>query len=456
MKSPTRSSPKAKTKKSAHENHFHYEFGGPVGAFFTMTSLPIVVYGLYFLCKGRCDSDDGFCLSTENLDEVLDQIPQDLVEVLWSTKAFSIVLGWIGFHVVLERCLPGEMADGVELSNKTRLKYPLNGHLAFWVSMMALLFFPIDLFCGSPVEASATLDLSYAYDGYAQLATASLVVAVALSAYLYARSFAKGALLAPHGDSGNPIYDLFIGRELNPRLLGGTFDLKYFFELRPGLIGWVAINAGCLVKHAQLHGGSVSGAMILVNVFQGLYVWDALYNERAILTTMDIINDGFGYMLAFGDICWVPFTYSLQARYLVENDGVTDPLGLAAIAALNVLGYWIFRGSNGQKDAFRRDPNDPALSHLETLTTKRGRKLIVSGWWGMARKINYTGDWIMGLSWCLFTGFNSIVPYFYAIYFCILLVHRAFRDNDQCAAKYGSDWPKYKAKVPYVFVPGLI
>jgi hypothetical protein len=39
--------------------------------------------------------------------------------------------------------------------------------------------------------------------------------------------------------SGNAVYDFFIGRELNPRI--GTFDLKYFCELRPGLIGWVCL-----------------------------------------------------------------------------------------------------------------------------------------------------------------------------------------------------------------------
>lgn len=36
---------------------------------------------------------------------------------------------------------------------------------------------------------------------------------------------------------GNSVYDFFLGRELNPRL--GSFDFKYFCELRPGLIGWV-------------------------------------------------------------------------------------------------------------------------------------------------------------------------------------------------------------------------
>lgn len=36
-------------------------------------------------------------------------------------------------------------------------------------------------------------------------------------------------------------------------------------------------------------------------------------------------------------------------------------------------------------------------------------KLLVSGFWGMARKINYTGDWCMGLAWCLLCGFESLV-----------------------------------------------
>ena len=34
---------------------------------------------------------------------------------------------------------------------------------------------------------------------------------------------------------------------------------------------------------------------------------------------MDIIHDGFGFMLAFGDLAWVPFTYSLQAQFLLYH-----------------------------------------------------------------------------------------------------------------------------------------
>ncbi len=153
-------------------------------------------------------------------------------------------------------------------------------------------------------------------------------------------------------------------------------------------------------------------------------MWDALHSERAILTTMDITTDGFGFMLAFGDLAWVPFIYSLQTRYLVDRDPHLSVWSISVICSVYLLRYYIFRSANSQKDVFRRNPLDPEVAHLQFMMTKRGTKLLTSGWWGMARKINYTGDWLITLSWCLFCGIDSPISYFQAIYFLILLVHR--------------------------------
>ena len=90
------------------------------------------------------------------------------------------------------------------------------------------------------------------------------------------------------------------------------------------------------------------------------------------------------------------------------------------------------------------------------METARGSRLLTSGWWGMARKINYTGDWMMGLAWCLCCGAATPLAYFYAIYFAILLVHRAIRDDHFCSVKYGADWKEYKARVPAVFIPKVL
>lgn len=62
----------------------------------------------------------------------------------------------------------------------------------------------------------------------------------------------------------------------------------------------------------------------------------------------------------------VPFTYTLQARYLVNNPIDLTHAQLLTIVALKLVGYYIFRGSNGQKDAFRSNSDDPALSRKES------------------------------------------------------------------------------------------
>lgn len=51
------------------------------------------------------------------------------------------------------------------------------------------------------------------------------------------------------------------------------------------------------------------------------------------------------------------------------------------------------------------------------------------------------------------TGFNHVLPYFYVIYFAVLLVHREARDERQCRRKYGLAWDKYCRRVPYRMLP---
>jgi protein-S-isoprenylcysteine O-methyltransferase Ste14 len=73
----------------------------------------------------------------------------------------------------------------------------------------------------------------------------------------------------------------------------------------------------------------------------------------------------------------------------------------------------------------------------------------------VARHVNYLGDLLMGLAWCLPCLFDSIVPYFYIIYFLILLIHRERRDHAQCLRKYGASWEEYCARVRYRILPGV-
>lgn len=356
------------------------EFGGVPGAALVMLGLPAFLLLLLLQCRQKDPSLLSFPPPLPALDD------------LWEPRACAVYLLWV-FVQVLFYLLPiGKVVEGTPLVDGRRLKYRLNGFYAFILTSAVV---GTSLFWG--------VELCYLHTHFLQFALAAIVFSVVLSLYLYVRSLkAPRDELSP-ASSGNAVYDFFIGRELNPRI--GAFDLKYFCELRPGLIGWVVVNLVMLLAEMKVQERSApSLAMILVNSFQLLYVVDALWNEEALLTTMDIIHDGFGFMLAFGDLVWVPFTYSLQAFYLVSHPhDLSWPLA-SVIIALKLCGYVIFRCANSQKNAFRKNPADPKLAHLKTIHTSTGKSLLVSGWWGFVRHPNYLGDLIMALAWSLPCG----------------------------------------------------
>ena len=206
----------------------------------------------------------------------------------YSHRAMAVYLSWFLFHAIGYYILPGERVKGTVLRTGERLTYPINGF-------------------ASMVAAFAGLGILYALKGFAPflwvahntlpLATSSIIFTLSLTTLLYLYSFRNPrVLLSTPGNSGYTFYDLWMGRELNPRPFG--IDLKYFCELRPGLTGWAVLNL-CFAIRQYVEQGKVTNAMWVVLLFEGYYVVDALWNEKAILTTMDITTDGFGCVVAF-------------------------------------------------------------------------------------------------------------------------------------------------------------
>jgi delta24(24(1))-sterol reductase len=166
-----------------------------------------------------------------------------------------------------------------------------------------------------------------------------------------------------------------------------------------------------------------------------------------------------------------PFTYCYPVLYMIRAPTSTYefPLwGQLLMVSTLLICYWIFDTSMSQKSIFKMQQQGdytprkafPTLPWAEVkeptyIQTKHGNKLLTSGWWAYARKINYTADWIQSTTWGLTAGFNTPITLFYPAFFLAVLVHRCGRDFEKCARKYGDDWEEYCKVVKYKFIPGI-
>ena len=104
----------------------------------------------------------------------------------------------------------------------------------------------------------------------------------------------------------------------------------------------------------------------------------------------------------------------------------------------------------------------PKLIHATYVTgegTEHKSILLVSGFWGMARHTHYLFELLAAFLWSVPAALAchcvNLVPFSYLIFLTILLVDRSFRDDKQCAKKYGKYWREYQELVPYKIVPGI-
>jgi len=177
----------------------------------------------------------------------------------------------------------------------------------------------------------------------------------------------------------------------------------------------------------------------------------------------------WGFMLIFWNLAGVPLSYCHCTIYLANHHPSTYSHSLPVLVLFYtsyLFAYWVWDTANSQKNMFRAQergysqdrrtfPQLPwkAVSNPQKIETSAGDSLLCDGWYRYARKIHYTCDLYFALTWGLITGFNSPFPWFYPLFFAVMIVHRATRDIQRCREKYGEAWREYERRVPYLFIP---
>lgn len=179
-------------------------------------------------------------------------------------------------------------------------------------------------------------------------------------------------------------------------------------------------------------------------------------------------------MLIFWNMAGVPLSYCHSTLYLAYHlDTISDwkypSLRTPVLILLYVsylFMYWVWDTIGSQKNRFRAQeqgrlverksfPQLPwqTLKDPKIIRTAAGDSILVSGWYGYARKIHYTCDIYFALTWGAVTGFESPFPWFYPVFFTAMIIHRAYRDIRRCRIKYGESWREYETLVPWIFIP---
>jgi delta14-sterol reductase len=332
---------------------------------------------------------------------------------------------------VLYVVAPGRWVDGyVRDARGVPLRYHLNGLLVFGLVIAGYL----------ALASRGVIAWDFVYVHRVEMVATAIGVGLVFTF----------AIVLPAPPTGKPIVaDLFLGRFANPQR--GRIDAKMFLYL----IGAVMLELcllGFAAHHVLLFGWDGSRGIVVYTALFSFFLVEYLFFERVHLYTYDFVAERVGFKLGWGCLAFYPFFYAVGAWFAAsEPDPDPSPLRLAAAIVLFFTGWLFARGANLQKFRFKTRPE---LTHFGPLaqTALEGR-VLVGGFWGLSRHINYLGEILMASGLALALGVPG--AWLYPAYYLGLLIPRQLDDDRRCAAKYGPLWDEYCRRVPARIIPKI-
>ncbi len=347
---------------------------------------------------------------------------------------------WIIYALItiLHYYLPARSMNGYVRHSKTGelLKYRLNGRLVL-ITAVALWFLLGYL-------GWVSYDWLYAIRWY------SLA-----GAFVFGLFFSL-LMVLPYPSTGRAwVADIFFGRLENPQSRNRRIDAKVWLYL----IGAVMLELNLLsfMAHHMLLGGTISSGAALCTAMLTFFVWDYLTFEKVHLFTYDFFAERVGIKLGWGCLTFYPYFYLIALWSTIDLQYPNIPLWLIfSYIMLFLLGWILSRGANMQKYYYKTEPEKSFLGMAPKTITNGNQKLLVNGFWGVSRHINYLGEILMGLAIALSVGHPEVLwVWLYPLYYIALLVARQIDDDKRCSLKYGNLWENYTKKVKYRIIPYL-
>ncbi|KAF2476484.1 uncharacterized protein BDR25DRAFT_252516 [Lindgomyces ingoldianus] len=445
-----------KIENPAIDTSGRFEFGGSFGVSALMILFPSI---MYFMWIGAIFYDGKIPWPTADQsfkEFLLHMVSLIKTEAYPSNRAWSIYWYFGLVQMAFYMLLPGVYRKGKPLAhlNGQQLDYYCSGMWSFYTSIVL----------GLVLHFTGVFKLYTLVEEFGPIMSVAIISGFLCSFIAYFSAWVRGARIRM---SGYPVYDFFMGSELNPRLFG-ILDFKMFLEVRIPWFMMFFLSLGAATKQYEEY-GYVSGEVCFILLAHYLYAGACAKGEHLIITTWDMYYEKLGFMLVFWNMAGVPLSYCHCTLYLATHhpDEYHWPTWFIALLIMAYLAvYYVWDTCNSQKNQFRQEERGVVeerttfpyfkygrIKDPKTITTKHGNKILCDGWYGKARKVHYPCDLFFALCWGLITGFKSPFPWFYPAFFSVMIVHRAMRDIERCRERYGEAWMEYERRVPYLFIP---
>ena len=249
--------------------------------------------------------------------------------------------------------------------------------------------------------------------------------------------------------------DLWFGRAKDMQLNGGFVDAKVWLYLVGAVL--LQLNVLSFAAFHLAHATSINPGFLLGCAMLTWFCFDYLIFERVHLWTYDFIAERVGFKLGFGCLAFYPYFYSVSLWFTADLPNPGLPAWVTVLFGVLFLCGWVLtRGANMQKYFFKTAPGRKFLWITPEALSDGNHSLLVNGFWGASRHINYLGEIIQAVAIALAAGYFGVwMVWLYPIYYVALFLSRQADDDKVCRAKYGALWDDYTAKVKYKIVPGL-
>jgi delta14-sterol reductase len=339
--------------------------------------------------------------------------------------------------MLLNLLLPGRWVKGYinKPGTDEKMLYRLNGFSVFLVIVLLWAF--------AGKFGIVPFDWLYQYRWYSLAGAILAGVVISL------------AVVLPHEPvRKNILADIYLGRKENIQFFDGKIDMKMWLYL----FGAIMLELNVLsftAHHLMVFGNEASPGILLTAALLTFFVIDYLTFEKVHLYTYDLFAERVGFKLSWGCIVFYSYFYAIALWPTVNRPNPQTPAWLLVLyVVLFLCGWMLARGANMQKYFFKTDPGKPFLGIVPQTISDGNKRLLMNGFWGASRHINYLGEILMSTGIVLCAGYPGLIwPWLYPLYYLALLFTRQYYDDKRCAEKYGPLWQEYTGKVPYRIIP---